>query len=75
MKLKKDYDLYEAIADASETVEGINGKTMYLVDSDFLAKAIAEEKLFAELEKGKQSIRDGKFSTLADFQKRFGLST
>ena len=69
-----DYDLYSTIADASETVEGVNGKTMFLVDADFLAKAIAEEKLFAELEKGKQSIRDGNFHTLADFRKRFGLA-
>ena len=68
------YDLYTTIADASETIEGLNGKTMFLVDADFLAKAIAEEKLFTELEKGKQSIDDGNFHTLADFRKRFGLA-
>jgi len=68
-----DGGLYSTIANASEIIEGVNGKIRFVVDADFLAKAIAEEKLFSELEKGKKSIREGRSHTLEDFRKKFGI--
>ena len=67
------HDLFSTIEQASEVIETENG-VKFVVDADYLARAIAEDELFREIEKGEWSLRNEPTHTRADFQKKYGLT-
>ena len=54
--------------------ESNSGEVEFLISRELLAKAVAEELLFTEIEKGKQSVREGRTHTRAEFQQKYGLA-
>ena len=63
MKLERrevntDNDLFSIIEKESEKIEAENGKMKFLIDAEYLAKVIAEDELFKELEKGEWSLKN-----------------
>lgn len=45
-----------------------------MISRELLEKSVTEELLFMEIDKGKQSVRDGRAHTRADFQRKYGLA-
>ena len=66
-------DLFSIIEKESEVIEAENGKMKFLIDVEYLAKVIAEDELFKELEKGDWSLKNEPRHSIEDFQKRYGL--
>jgi len=54
--------------------ESNSGEVEFLISRELLEKAVAEELLFTEIEKGKQSVRECRTHTRADFQRKYGLA-
>ena len=54
--------------------ESNSGEVEFLISRELLEKAVAEELLFTEIEKGKQSVSEGRTHTRADFQRKYGLA-
>ena len=57
----------------SQFVRVENGLSKIIVDNDFWEEAKYQMFLMREIEKGDESIRNGKTHTRADFQKKYGL--
>jgi len=66
-------DLFSIIEKESEVIEAENGRMKFLIDAEYLAKVIAEDELFKELEKGEWSLKNEPRHSIKDFQKRYGL--
>ena len=57
----------------SQFVRAENGLSKIIIDNDFWEEAKYQIFLMREIEKGDESIRNGKTHTRADFQKKYGL--
>ena len=57
----------------SELVRAENGISKIVIDNDFWEKMKYQIFLKKEIEKGDESIANGKFHTRADFQRKYGL--
>ena len=53
--------------------ESNSGEIEFLISNDLLERAIAEEELFREIEKGDWSLKNEQRHSIEDFQKRYGL--
>ena len=73
-EMTNQYDLFSTIEKASEVIETENGTVKFLIDADYLAKAIVEEELFREIEKGEWSLKNEPTHTRSDFQRKYGLA-
>jgi len=62
------------IEQKAKSFKSNTGEVELLISRDLLEKAFAEEILFMEIEKGKQSVREGRTHTKADFQRKYGLT-
>jgi len=51
-----------------------SGEITFIMTQTEIERAYAETELFAEFEKGKQSVREGKTHTRADFRGKYGLA-
>ena len=54
--------------------ESNTGEVEFLISNDLLERAIAEEELFREIEKGDWSLNNEPTHTRADFQRKYGLA-
>ena len=57
----------------AKKVKSSSGEVEFLISRKSLDNKLAEEILFMEIEKGKQSVRGGKTHTREDFQRKYGL--
>jgi len=58
----------------AKKIESSSGEVEFLISRDLLERAIAEERLFMEIEKGKWSAENEPTSTIEEFEQRFGLA-
>ena len=62
-----------AIEKNSELVRAENGLSKIVIDNDFWEEMKYQMYLKREIEKGDESIENGRFHTIDDFRRKYGL--
>ena len=53
-------------------IQDVNGEVKFMISREILDQAIAKTEFFAEIEKGRKSIREGRTHTRAE--RKYGLA-
>jgi len=63
-------EIMDSLEKVAKVIKSDCGKEAFLIDKEDIEKVLAEEMLFFEIDKGKQSIESGNTISLSDLRKK-----